>query len=122
MEEELQGMVITEFTHADDAERDVKFLRDAAAGGRETYQREKRYRRKNGGLIWANLTASLVRNTANEPAFLIGMVEDISERKRIEEEVRRLALFPEQCTDPVFELGPGGEITYLNPATRSRFP
>ena len=121
-EEELQGMVITEFTHADDAERDVKFLRDAAAGGRETYQREKRYRRKNGGLIWANLTASLVRNTANEPAFLIGMVEDISERKRIEEEVRRLALFPEQCTDPVFELGPGGEITYLNPATRSRFP
>jgi two-component system sensor kinase FixL len=43
-------------------------------------------------LVWANLTVSLVRNEAGEPKHFISVVEDVSARKRVEEEMQRLRL------------------------------
>jgi PAS domain S-box-containing protein len=49
-----------------------------------TYQTEKQYLRKDGSLVWANLTTSLVRDAAGNPAALISIVQDISQRKEAE--------------------------------------
>jgi PAS domain S-box-containing protein len=52
------------------------------AGQRGYYSVERRYLRKSGEVFWTRLTLSLVRDAAGEPAYLIGMVEDIDEQKR----------------------------------------
>jgi C4-dicarboxylate-specific signal transduction histidine kinase len=51
----------------------------------DRYRIEKRYVRKDGSMVWANLTVSLVRDGQRRPRFAVGMAEDITERKRAEE-------------------------------------
>ena len=50
---------------------------------------EKRYVRKDGSFIWANITATLVRQTTGEPFYMLAIVEDIHERKEFEEALRK---------------------------------
>ena len=64
-------------------------------GENQPYTMEKRYVRKDGSPVWVNLTVSLVREASGEPRYFIAVVEDISERKRVEEE-RDLLLVREQ--------------------------
>ncbi len=80
--EELEGMSFAEFSHPDDAVTDRRLLEELVAGKRDHYLMEKRYRRKDGRLVWARLTVSLVRDAAGGPRFAIGMVEDVTARKR----------------------------------------
>ena len=54
----------------------------------DNYSIEKRYIHKNDGNVWINLTVSLVRNDIGEPKYFIGVVEDISKRRKIQEELR----------------------------------
>ncbi len=69
----------------------MKFFKELIAGERDFYQIEKRYIRKNGGVIWGRLTVSLIRGDNGEPQFSIGMVEDITERKKAEELLKEKA-------------------------------
>lgn len=86
--EELAEMVFTEFTHPEDAEADWDLFAELIRGDRDHYQMEKRYFRRDGRLIWGRLTVSLVRGSDGDPSFAIGMVEDVTERKRAEEALR----------------------------------
>jgi two-component system sensor histidine kinase/response regulator len=49
---------------------------------------EKRYLRKNGEACWVGCTVSLIRGQDNKPLYILGMVEDISERKKTQSELR----------------------------------
>ena len=49
---------------------------------------EKRYVHKNGSLIWANLFVTALRDKTGIPLEIMGMAEDITERKRSEEVLR----------------------------------
>jgi PAS domain S-box-containing protein len=89
--DELRGMHFSELTHPDDVQGDLCLAKQLMAGQRDQYQIEKRYIRKDGQVVWACLTMSLIRNTAGEPRFAIGMIEDITMRKRMEEGLRFLA-------------------------------
>lgn len=55
----------------------------------------KRYIRKDGSIVWVNLTVSLVRDSLGEPKYFIGLTEDISERKQAEEALREQKKFSE---------------------------
>ena len=59
-------------------------------GNLDCYQREKRYVRKDGETIWVRPNISVVRGAEGEPRFLVGMVEDITERKQAESRLRDL--------------------------------
>ena len=48
---------------------------------------EKRFNRKDGEIVWTNVTASLQRDAAGQPAYCIAIVQDVSERKRLEAEL-----------------------------------
>jgi two-component system, cell cycle sensor histidine kinase and response regulator CckA len=85
--EELVGMHPREL-HPDDFQQDEALLRELMQGTRDSFELEKRYRRKDGSHLWGHLTVSLVRDSAGQPAFLIAMVEDTTERKRVEEQLR----------------------------------
>jgi PAS domain S-box-containing protein len=93
--DEMLGMTFADITHPEDLEADMEQVRAMLRGEREPYTMEKRYVRKDGSTVWVNLTVSLVREASGEPRYFISMVEDISERKRVEEE-RDLLLVREQ--------------------------
>ncbi len=86
--EELRGMVFTDITHPDDVRVDRALFVALVAGARDSYQKEKRYLHKDGRVVWCNLTASLVRDARGTPQFTVGMIDDITERKRIEADLR----------------------------------
>ena len=52
-----------------------------------SYALEKRYVRKDGTPVWVELFVSLQRDAASNPAYAIAVVQDISERKRLEAEL-----------------------------------
>jgi two-component system cell cycle sensor histidine kinase/response regulator CckA len=86
--EELRGMHFREFTHPDDLATDLKLFGEMVAGKRDSYQMEIRCFRKDKTSGWMRLTVSLVRGPDDRPAFVIGMVEDITERKQAEDQLR----------------------------------
>ena len=86
---ELRGMPFTTFTDPEDVKADWSLFTDLLSGKRDHYHLEKRYRRKDGALVWADLTVYIVRDHRGQPMFSIGMVQDITDRKRAEEALRR---------------------------------
>ncbi|UCD51429.1 MAG: PAS domain S-box protein [Phycisphaerales bacterium] len=85
--EELRRMVFTEFTHPEDAQRDMQLYTELVAGQRDSYEIEKRYRHKQGHIVWGRLHVAIVRGDSGEPKFFIGMAQDITARKAAERKV-----------------------------------
>jgi PAS domain S-box-containing protein len=88
--EELLQKTFQEITHPDDLVTDLDFVRQLLAGEIQTYTMEKRYLRKDGSVVPVNLTVSLVREPSGAPRHFISVVEDLTERKRLELEQRAL--------------------------------
>jgi PAS domain S-box-containing protein len=88
--EQLLSKTFKDITHPDHLEADVKDAEKLFSGQAENYSKEKRYVRKDGSPIWVNLTAALVRDGNGDPKYSISVVEDISARKRVEEEIQKL--------------------------------
>jgi PAS domain S-box-containing protein len=89
-EDELFGLTFQELTHPDDLANDLNYVRQILAGEIETYTLEKRYIHKQGNIIWALLAVALVRDGAGVPLYFIAQLEDISKRRRAEEQLRLL--------------------------------
>lgn len=88
-EQELRRMSFTEFTHPDDMDTGPDLFQELMAGKREQYQIEKHFLRKDKGVVCARLTASVVRGATNEPQYAIGVIEDITEKKKLENQFLR---------------------------------
>src|SRR5208283_2873005 len=86
-EEELSLMPFPLFTHPDDIDKDWEQYTELKKGKTDTYQIEKRYIRKDGGVVWGNLTVSLVRSPDGMPLHAIGMVEDITHKKQLDRQI-----------------------------------
>jgi PAS domain S-box-containing protein len=78
---ELSKLNVRDVTHKDDIDADVLFVEGLRAGERDSYQREKRYVRKNGSLMWAELTVSLVRGYDGAPTHVVSHVQDITAQR-----------------------------------------
>jgi len=85
--EELLTKTFKDLTHPDDLEADVRGARRMLAGEIERLSLEKRYYRKDGSVVWVNLTVSLARKADGAPDYFISIIEDISARKRAEEKL-----------------------------------
>lgn len=86
-QEELCTLTFQDITHPDDLYLDVTNTNQVLEDKIKTYSIEKRYLRKDGSVVWVNLTVSLVREESGEPKYLIGVVQDISQRKETEKEL-----------------------------------
>ncbi len=82
---ELTELTFQQITHPDDLVDDLSYLQRILDGELDHYAMIKRYLRRDGGLIWVNLTVSLVREADGAPKYFISVVEDITERKRAED-------------------------------------
>ncbi|QLC25986.1 PAS domain S-box protein [Parasphingopyxis algicola] len=88
--DELLAITFQDITHPDDLETDLGQLQALIRGEIPHYQMEKRYFRKDGELIWINLTVGLQRGPDGAPDFCISLIEDITRRKADEEHLRIL--------------------------------
>ena len=95
--EELQHMLLPKFSHPDDADSCLGLFRELAQGRRQSFEKDNRYLRKDGRLVWGRLTVSVVRSLLEQSQFAIVIVEDINERKRAEGEIRA---YQEQIAGP----------------------
>jgi diguanylate cyclase (GGDEF)-like protein/PAS domain S-box-containing protein len=90
-EEELLGLAFPEFTYPDDVDKDIEQAQLLLEGRLNSYKIEKRYVKKGGEVIWGDLTVTVLRDPEGRILYVLGMVEDITARKRAEETVRHLA-------------------------------
>ena len=87
--EELLRLTFQDITHPDDLAADLALVQALLAGEKPTYSLDKRYLRKDASILWIGLTVSLMAR-AGTPQYFISVIEDITERKAAEEQIRRL--------------------------------
>ena len=88
--EELLAKKFQDITHPDDLEADLEYVRQMLASEIRTYQMEKRYFHKTGHIVWALLSVSLVRDESGQDLYFISQIQDVTERKRVEDEIHGL--------------------------------
>lgn len=82
---ELLAKTFDELTHPEDIAPGHALYEELITGKRAHYHIEKRYVRRDGGILWVRPTVSLVRRTRGGPQYAIKTVEDISEQKKAQE-------------------------------------
>jgi PAS domain S-box-containing protein len=89
-EGELLTGTFQDITNPEDLAADMDHINELLDGRIESYMLEKRYAHKNGGVVWVLLAKALIRDRAGVPLYFIAQIEDISERRRTEEQLRLL--------------------------------
>ena len=119
--EEFAALPFSAYTHPDDVAENAHLFDQMTAGTLDQFEVEKRFVRKNGASLWAHVAASLVRDTDRSPAYVIGMVQDISTRKRLEAELHaaemhyRLLVERTPAVVYIAEPGAAGRWGYVSP-------
>ncbi len=86
--QELVGMTFQSLTHPDDLAADLAQVRRLQSGDVPEYRLEKRYIHKDGHEVWGDLTVSSMWASGSAPGYHIAVVQDITARKRMEENLR----------------------------------
>ncbi|HEV3256741.1 MAG TPA: response regulator, partial [Gemmataceae bacterium] len=87
--DELLQKTFRDMTHPDDRAAGIESFAALMRGELASYALEKRYVRKDGSPVWVELFVSLQRDAAGQPTYGIAVLQDISERKELEGELRR---------------------------------
>ncbi len=90
--EELAGVSLRELTHPEDREVLADEVVKVLEGEADRYQLEKRYLHADGHYVWVSICASSVRDESGAPRYLIGQVEDITERRAMQERLAHAAV------------------------------
>jgi len=88
-EAEILDKSFADLTHVEDVKLGIDRYEQFLAGDASSAELEKRYVHKDGSLIWVQLHSSVVAGDQPDQTQFICHVQDISERKRMEEELQR---------------------------------
>ncbi len=88
-EPELLEMNVTDVTHPDDLEASLRIITEALAGRSRVADLEKRYVRKDGAIVWGHLSVTWLVGADRKPTYAVSLIQDITERKRLEEQLRQ---------------------------------
>ncbi|HWR73659.1 MAG TPA: PAS domain S-box protein, partial [Nitrospirota bacterium] len=124
-EEELLSKTFSDITHPDDVWIGLDYLKRLMAGEVEFASFEKRYIRKDGGVLYFIISPSLICDNGGEPQYFVTMFQDITERKRAEAMLRlseeRFRDLAESLPLTVFEMDLQERFTYVNRAGLEKF-
>lgn len=84
-EQQLAKLKFTDITYPDDLDIGVQLSRKLFQGEIPHFTIEKRYVKRNGEIVSARLTASLLHDETGKPIQSVAVIEDISEHKRAQE-------------------------------------
>ncbi len=88
--EELLQRNFVDITHPDDLASNIDFFRRAVAEKFPRMSVEKRYVRKDGSIVWVHVSGTLVREESGAPEYFVTVVEDVSLRKKTEDELQKM--------------------------------
>jgi PAS domain S-box-containing protein len=86
--EALTATTFQAITHPEDLSQDLAYMKRLVEGDIAQFTIEKRYRRRNGSMVWVNLTVSPTWKPGERPDFHIAIIEDITARKHFEAQLR----------------------------------
>ena len=90
-QEELEGTPLVRLMHPDDRDDETEALARLARGEIGHVRGERRWLHAAGAMLWAAINATLVRDAAGVPQHVLLQVQDVTERRRYEAELRYLA-------------------------------
>ena len=88
-EAELMQLTVVDITHPEDREKTTCNYSKLTAGEQETVHYEKRYLRKDGKIIWGYASLACVTDAEQQPLYCVGLVQDITELKQMEDDLRK---------------------------------
>lgn len=115
-EDELNGKTISDVTFPDDIELGMLDMKLMIEGKKESSTVQKRYKRKDGTIVWGEVTISLGRDAENRPLCFLPIIQNITERKVAEENLKKFKMGIENSKDAIFITDINGTIEYTNPA------
>ncbi len=86
--DELLQLTFQDITHPDDLKKDLEHVHALLEGKIPHYQMEKRYLKKDGSPVWANLSVALVRNEKGEARHFIAVIQDITQEQHLKEVIK----------------------------------
>ncbi|MCK9195706.1 MAG: PAS domain S-box protein [Syntrophales bacterium] len=118
-QDEIVRMTWSEITHPDDLAADLEQFNRVLSGQIDHYNMDKRFIRKDGKVVWTNLSVGCVRRPDGSVDHTIAMVEDITSVKLAEEALResedRYRSLFDNTIDAVMLTTPDGRILAANP-------
>jgi len=112
--EELLKMTLFDVSHPDDVEVSRLYYDKMVLGGTGSYRFQKRYIKKDGSVVWADVYVYALRDATGDCLVSIGVISDITQRVTAELERRRLASAIEQAVEGVVITDAKGTIEYVN--------
>lgn len=112
--DELLQLRFSDITHPADLALSVQLVGELVREQRDSFAIDKRYVRKDGSVMWAFSTVSLIRDENGKPHSLIAVVEDITARKAAEEKLRFQAHMLDSAGEAIVATDPDGVAIYIN--------
>ncbi len=118
---ELEGKSFVDITYPEDTNLDLENLRSMVAGEIPRYEIDKRYVRKDGQVVSCHLIATLIKDEMGKPLYALGMVEDITAKKKAEGVQSQLAAILQQTPDAVIGTDLDGRVFSWNRGAEAMF-
>jgi PAS domain S-box-containing protein len=110
-------------THPDDLPEGQVLQKGIYENRIKNFKITKRYVRPDGTTIWTDLSASVIETKDRPHALYLCMLEDISERKKAEEQIKesreKYSSLVDNATDIILTLDMSDQITFVNEAGKS---
>jgi diguanylate cyclase (GGDEF)-like protein/PAS domain S-box-containing protein len=114
--DELKNLTPLTLTHPDDLALSLDNFERLITDDVGSYQIEKRYIRKDGEVVWVQLTTSLLRDAQGKPVNFVAQMQDITERRRSEEKLRLAATIYNCSHEAMMITDAQNRIVATNPA------
>ncbi|MEK7707711.1 MAG: PAS domain S-box protein, partial [Verrucomicrobiota bacterium] len=115
---ETLGTFFLDYVHYDDRQQNRHIFLELIERKMDYCRYETRFLTKDGKTRWMEVYAQLTQNPDGTALGTSGSLNDISERKQAEDEIRKLAAFPRVNPNPVLEFAADGNISYFNDAAK----
>ena len=111
---------VKRITHPDDWKVQEQLTQELYAGRRDQFTLEKRYLHRNGQIVWGSLTVVVLRDAQGVVTHHFGMVEDITDRHQVQDELRRAEArwrtYLQTASEILYALTPEGRLKFVSSA------
>jgi len=117
-EQELLSLNFKEITHKDDLQKGLDLYKNSYTDGSDSFTLEKRYIRKDGKIVWADIFVNHIRDKDGKMIYSIAILNDISKRKKIQDTIldqtKTMQLYLDLVDVMIVALNEKGNITLVN--------